>query len=152
MNWLLLNPVYFWLVMGGIFLIVEGVTYALVTIWFVGGALVALLLAYLGVAFGFQFAAFIIVSFALLLITRPLVKRKSENITHTNVDAVLGQTGIVTKELSEHFSGQGKVGGQIWTIASLDGQCIDVGKEFVVLSVEGVTLVVEPLEEEVCSK
>ena len=145
MNWLLQNPMYFWLVLGGILLIVEGVTYALVTIWFVGGALVALLLAFLGVSFIFQFAAFILVSLVLLLVTRQLIKRKHGAITRTNVDAALGKTGIVTKEITEHFPGQGKVDGQIWTIVTPEGQRLDVDKEFVVLSVDGVKLIVKPL-------
>ena len=145
MNWLLQNPMYFWLVLGGILLIVEGVTYALVTIWFVGGALVALLLAFLGVSFIFQFAAFILVSLVLLLVTRQLIKRKHGAITRTNVDAALGKTGIVTKEITEHFPGQGKVDGQIWTIVTQEGQRLDVDKEFVVLSVDGVRLIVKPL-------
>lgn len=145
MNWLLQNPMYFWLVLGGILLIVEGVTYALVTIWFVGGALVGLLLAFLGVNFTLQFAAFIVVSLVLLLVTRPLIKRRPGAITRTNVDAALGKTGIVTKEITEHFPGQGKVDGQIWTIVAPEGQSLDVDTEFVVLSVDGVKLVVKPL-------
>lgn len=145
MNWLLQNPMYFWLVLGGILLIVEGVTYALVTIWFVGGALVALLLAFLGVSFTLQFAAFVLVSLVLLLVTRPLIKRKPGAIIRTNVDATLGKTGIVTKEITEHFPGQGKVDGQIWTIVTPEGQSLDVDQEFVVLSVDGVKLIVKPL-------
>lgn len=152
MNWLLHNPVYFWLVFGGILLIVEGLTYALVTIWFVGGALAGLLLAFLGVTFPFQFTAFVLVSLALLLVTRPLVKRKPEAILRTNVDAVLGKIGIVTKASTEHASGQGKVDGQIWTIVASEGQSLDVDSEFTVRAVEGVKLVVEPLKEESCPK
>lgn len=152
MNWLLQNPMYFWLVLGGILLIVEGVTYALVTIWFVGGALVGLLLAFLGANFILQFAAFIVVSLGLLLVTRPLIKKRSGAITHTNVDAALGKTGIVTKQITEHFPGQGKVDGQIWTIVTPEGQSLDVDEEFVVILVEGVKLIVKPLKEEPCPK
>ena len=143
MNWLLQNPIYFWLVLAGVLLIVEGVTYALVTIWFVGGALVALLLAFFNISFPIQIAAVIIVSLILLLITRPLVKRKPEAIVATNVDAVIGKVGLVTKEVTEHFSGLGKVEGQIWTIISQEGENLEVDTEFEVLAVEGVKLIVK---------
>lgn len=143
MNWLLQNPIYFWLVAAGILLIIEGVTYALVTIWFVGGALVAFLLAVFNVSFTIQVVAFILVSLVLLLITRPLLKSKPQAMVATNVNAVLGKTGIVTKESSEHFSGQGKVDGHIWTIVGQAGEALEVDSEFIVLAVEGVKLIVK---------
>ncbi len=148
MNWLMENPVYFWLVLSGIFMIVEGVTYALVTIWFVGGALVAMLLSLLGLSFVAQVIAFVAVSLVLLVITRPLVKRRPDAITPTNVNAVVGKVGIVTKEASEFFTGQGKVEGQIWTIQPLDGQHLLVDTQFIVEEVEGVRLLVVPFKEE----
>lgn len=148
MNWLLENPVYFWLVLGGIFMIIEGVTYALVTIWFVGGALVAMLFALLGLSFTAQVVAFVAVSLVLLVITRPLVKRKPEAIVATNVNAVIGKLGIVTKEASEFFTGQGKVEGQIWTIQPLDGHHLHLDTQFIVQEVEGVKLLVLPFKEE----
>lgn len=142
MNWLLANPVYFWLVMAGIFLIVEGVTYALVTIWFVGGALAAMLLAFFNVNFTLQVSVFIIVSIILLVLTRPLLKKKPKEIVKTNVDAVLGKRGLVILEAGEHFSGQGKVDGQIWTIMSEKGERLEIDSEFIVVAVEGVKLLV----------
>ena len=148
MNWLMENPVYFWLVLSGIFMIVEGVTYALVIIWFVGGALVAMLLSLLGLSFVAQVIAFVAVSLVLLVITRPLVKRRPDAITPTNVNAVVGKVGIVTKEASEFFTGQGKVEGQIWTIQPLDGQHLLVDTQFIVEEVEGVRLLVVPFKEE----
>ena len=129
-------------------MILEGVTYALVTIWFVGGALVAMLFALLGLSFVTQVVAFIAVSMVLLVITRPLVKRRHEAITPTNVNAVIGKVGIVTKEASEFFTGQGKVEGQIWTIQPLDGQHLLIDTQFIVQDVEGVRLLVVPFKEE----
>ncbi len=147
MNWLLQNPVYFWLVMAGIFLIVEGVTYALVTLWFVGGSLAAMLLAFFNVNFILQILVFIIVSIILLVLTRPLLKKRPEALVKTNVDAVLGKRGIVTMEAGEHYSGQGKVDGQIWTIMSQDGETLEVDSEFIVLTVQGVKLLVKSADE-----
>ena len=47
-----------WIVLLIVFLIIEFITVGLATIWFAGGALVALILAALGVDIGWQVAAF----------------------------------------------------------------------------------------------
>ena len=52
----------FWIVATVIFGIAEGVTVAVVSIWFVVGSLVAVVLAALGVPVGFQVLAFAAVS------------------------------------------------------------------------------------------
>ena len=62
-----------WIVLLIVFLIIEFITVGLATIWFAGGALVALILAALGVDIGWQVAAFFAVSLVLLFFTRPFV-------------------------------------------------------------------------------
>ena len=54
---------------------IEAATMALTTIWFAGGAVAAFLAAVLGVSVQVQLVVFLIVSFILLLFTRPLAMR-----------------------------------------------------------------------------
>ena len=64
--------VIYWLAIFIVLLIIEIATMGLTTIWFAGGALVAFLVAVLGLGLGVQIIIFAIVSLALLAVTRPL--------------------------------------------------------------------------------
>jgi membrane protein implicated in regulation of membrane protease activity len=62
----------------------------------------------------------------------------------TNVDQVLGRTGLVTERIAPHAAGMVRVGDELWR-ASLKNDdegaaAIEPGATVVVDSVEGVTL------------
>jgi membrane protein implicated in regulation of membrane protease activity len=60
----------------------------------------------------------------------------------SNVDAVVGKTGVVTKRIAVREPGMVKVGAEIWRaeLAGGDEVARDTGAVVVVQSVEGVTL------------
>ncbi len=60
----------------------------------------------------------------------------------TNVDAVIGRTGVVTKRIAPRDWGLVKIGSEEWRaeLARQDGSALEPGAEIRVLSVEGVTL------------
>jgi membrane protein implicated in regulation of membrane protease activity len=60
----------------------------------------------------------------------------------SNVDAVIGRTGIVTKRIAPRDCGLVKIGSEEWRaeLARQDGAALEPGAEIKVLSVEGVTL------------
>lgn len=60
----------------------------------------------------------------------------------SNVDAVIGRTGIVTKRIAPRDCGLVKIGSEEWRaeLAQQDGAALELGTEIKVLSVEGVTL------------
>ena len=66
------SMVLFWLAVMVIMLIIEIATLGITTIWFAGGALVAFVLAMFNVPFLVQIFVFLIVSFILLIFTRPV--------------------------------------------------------------------------------
>ncbi len=142
MSWLIENPAYFWLGVAIIAVIIEAATYSLVTIWFVGGALFAILLSIFKVPFYIQVILFLISSAFLLIMTRPIIRAKMNETTKTNVNAIIGETGIVTKKVTEFETGIGKVNGQIWTIESKDKTTLEVDTNFIVVEVRGVRLIV----------
>jgi len=63
----------------------------------------------------------------------------------SNVDAVLGKTGVVTKRISQRDCGIVKVGSEEWRaeLAQPGEQAREVGADVQILSVEGVTLKVK---------
>lgn len=60
----------------------------------------------------------------------------------SNVDAVVGRTGVVTARIAPHEPGQVKVGDEVWRaeLAQADGAAHNLGEKVTVESVEGVTL------------
>ncbi len=139
MSWALL-----WTALAIVLAIVEAMTFGLTTIWFVAGALVALLASWLGLNIYIQVIAFLVSSIALLVLTRPLVmKYMNAGAVKTNVDSLIGKHAIVTKEISEHVFGQVKLEGQIWTAKGVDSQNYQEGLEVSVERIEGVKLVVK---------
>ena len=91
-------PVY-WLIALVVFLVIEAATLGLATIWFAGGALVALIAAMCGAGIVIQIVLFLVVSLVLLFFTRPLAVRfLNKDTLKTNVDRVVGMEGVVTEE------------------------------------------------------
>ncbi len=141
----------YWLVALIVFLVIEAATLGLATIWFAGGALIALIAAMCGAGVGIQMASFLVVSLVLLIFTRPLAVRfLSKDTLKTNVDRVVGMEGVVTEEIS-NLAGTGKVslGGNIWTARTEnEGGTIPADAVVEVLRVEGVKLIVKVKEKE----
>ena len=144
MNW----AAIIWLVLLVVFLIVEASTVTLVSLWFAAGALAAILVALTGGGLGFQVAVFVIVSAVLLTALRPLVRKHIKpKLTKTNVDAVVGSTGLVTVAIDNVSAvGQVKLGAMYWTARSVSGEPIPQDTLVRVARIEGVKAFVEPVE------
>ena len=123
---------------------------ALTTIWFAGGAVFAFFAAVLGFSIQTQLVVFLIVSFILLLFTRPLAMRfVNRETVKTNVDGLIGRRAkVITKIDNNEPSGATVVDGQEWTARSMDDAVtIPVGTHVVIKEVRGVKLIVEPVSE-----
>jgi membrane protein implicated in regulation of membrane protease activity len=134
-----------WAVAIVVFGVFEAVTAQLVSIWFVLGAVAALISAFFGASFTVQVIVFIVVTILALVITRPLVKKYIHpNKEHTNADKVLGQVGIVVEDINNiQATGQVKVDGKIWTARTIDNSLISKDKEVIIEKIEGVKLIVK---------
>lgn len=135
----------FWAAAILIFGIAEAVTVQLVSIWFLVGAIAALIAALCGAAPVIQIIIFIAVSVLALVITRPLVKKfVSSKKQSTNYDRVIGQIGIVTEDINNiNAEGQVKADGKIWTARSIDNSIIPAGSEVIIDRIDGVKLIVK---------
>ena len=137
-----------WLLLLVVFLAAEAATVSMVSLWFAVSALVALLVALLGGPGWLQGTLFLAISAVLLALLRPLVKRYvTPRITATNVDSVIGSTGLVTTAIDNVSAvGQVKLGAMEWTARSTSGQPIPVGTRVRVDKIEGVKVYVSPAE------
>ena len=145
MNWAAIG----WLVLMVVFLIVEGACpFHRVSIWFAAGSLVALLVSLLGGAVWLQITLFLVVSVALLILLWPLVRKViTPKIEKTNVDAVIGSTGLVTVAIDNVTAeGQVKLGAMYWTARSTSGEKIPEGTLIRADRIEGVKVYVSPAE------
>lgn len=144
MNW----AAILWLILMILFLIIEGSSVMLVSIWFAAGSLVALILSLFSLPFPVQAVAFIVVSCVLLALLRPLVRKfLTPKIVKTNVDSVIGTTGPVTVAIDNNAAeGQVKLGAMYWSARSTTGANIPVGTLIRVDRIEGVKVFVSVAE------
>lgn len=128
-----------------LFLVVEGATVGLVSIWFAGGALAALIAAMVGGPLWIQFVLFLVVSAVLLMLLRPLVRRGLQpKTTATNADRLVGKAALVTEQIDNlRETGAVKLEGVVWTARSRTEETIPVGATIRVCRIEGVKLIVE---------
>ncbi len=141
---------YFWLALLIIFVVVECLTVGLVSIWFAGGALVAMIFAMAGAGAIWQDIAFLGVSAVLLVLTRPIAKKYlNTKKIKTNYQSVIGEVAKVTETIDNYNqTGVVFVDGKEWTARSTEDTVImEAGSLVKVASVEGVKLIVVPYEK-----
>lgn len=137
-----------WLVLMIAFLIAEAATVVMISLWFAGGALVALVASLLGAPLWLQVALFFLVSAALLGSLRGMVRKHfTPKLERTNVDAIIGSSGYVTAEIDNiKATGTVKLGAMEWTARATAGAPIAVGTLVKVDKIEGVKVFVTPAE------
>ncbi|MCM1120044.1 MAG: NfeD family protein [bacterium] len=140
-----MSEIAFWLILLIVCIGIEVATMGLTTIWFAGGALVAIFAAVVGAPIWLQAVLFIVVSLLLLFFTRPIaVKYFNKDRVKTNVESMVGRQAIVVSEI-DNLQGIGRVtvGGQEWSARSADEKVrIAVGAVVVVVAINGVKLIV----------
>ena len=140
-----------WLAVMIILIVLEIITVGLTTIWFAGGALVAMFVSALGGGTILQIAVFLVVSFVLVIFTRPwAMKYIKTNHVKTNYEGIIGKVVRITQDV-DNFNGTGcaVVNGQEWTVrATEDEKKIAAGTLVKVVNISGVKLIVEEYEED----
>ena len=134
----------FWLAAAIIFVVVEGLTMGLTTIWFI-----ALIAALLGAGLAVQIVLFFGVSVVLLLSTRKLfVKKLRTGQEKTNIEALIGKEAVAISAIGQLSTGRVMIGGQEWSaVCGVEGLTIEEGTKVKVTAIEGVKAIVIPLSE-----
>ncbi|MBQ7906545.1 MAG: NfeD family protein [Clostridia bacterium] len=139
---------WFWLALTIALIVVEVATVQLVTIWFaVGAGVTSLITALTNIEIYWQIVIFALISIALLLATRPLVKKllaKRSEKQKTNLELLIGKEAVVVEEI-DNVMGKGavKIGGAIWSARSLDGRKIFKDEIVVFREIDGNKAIVE---------
>lgn len=138
-----------WLVLMILFLIVEAQSVTMVSLWFAAGALGALIAELCGAELWLQIVIFFVVSVVLLASLRPIARKFfTPKIVKTNVDSIVGQTGLVTGDIDNITAqGQVKLGAMEWSARSTSGDVIPAGTLVKVDKIEGVKVFVSAVKE-----
>jgi membrane protein implicated in regulation of membrane protease activity len=141
-----------WLIVLILAIVIEVISLGLTSIWFAGGAILALIAALFNANLGIQIALFVLSSVLLLYFTRPIaVKYFNKDRIKTNAESLIGRQAIVISEISNlQGIGQVTVGGQEWTARSEDDHKeIPVGAVVEVVAIDGVKAIVKELPQSV---
>ena len=146
MKELMSSPVFMWLALMCIFIVVEIITVGLTSIWFAGGSLAALISALINVPMVFQFVLFFAVSSVLIFFTRPFALKyvKPHNVK-TNYEEIIGKNVLVTERINNtENKGKAVYNGLEWTARSTeDHTIIEAGETVLVEEIKGVKLYVK---------
>lgn len=134
-----------WLIIVILLALIEITTVNLTTIWFVVSGIIALIISLFVGNYIIQFAAFVIVGVILLITTKPfLTKFFKQHKVKTNIDRIIGMTGVVTQAIKKNDDGEVKVDGKKWTAYA--DKAIKKGDLVKVLEIKGVKIKVERTE------
>lgn len=136
-----------WLILFVIFVVAEVITAgALVSIWFCIGSLAAMVAARAGTPVMVQIVVFLVVSVALLILTKPFLKKVLRQKNEpTNADVIIGRIGVVVEDINNlEEKGAVKIDGKVWTARSLDeDKAIQKDSKVKIVRIQGVKVLVE---------
>lgn len=140
--------VFVWLGLIILAVILESVTTELISIWFVVGGLGGLVAGAFDAPPVVQVLVAAAVTLLSLFCTRPLVMKKlKRKPVETNAGRYIDQVGVVTEGIDNLKNiGQVKVMGSVWTARTEQGELLPVDSRVRVLRIEGVKMIVRPLQ------
>lgn len=137
-----------WLILAGIFLIIEIINFGFLIFWFAIGALVAMVVSLFVKNIIVQTTIFLIVSTLLLFLTKPFVNKvlPKESAIKTNAYSIEGKIAKVISDIDPiEGKGQVKVGGEVWSAKSSNDTYISKDTEVLIEKIDGVKVIVKPL-------
>lgn len=132
-----------WVIAIILFLVIEELTPGLISIWFAGGALGALITAVLGFGSCVQIITFILASAILIIALREVaLKSFKTRAEKTDIDRILGKTVTITKVSDKNkCEATVMINDVEWKVRGEDE--LNEGDSVKIVSVEGVRLIVE---------
>ena len=133
-----------WAIIALAFAVGEVATTTLVLAMLTGGAAAAAVVSLTGVGVPAQLLVFAVVSALLVLVARPVAKRhlKMPIATRSGVAALVGTDAVVVESV-DGSDGRVKLGGEIWSAKSYDGETLlVVGTPVYVVAISGATALV----------
>ena len=140
-----IDPI-FWLIAAVGFLVLEGMTFSMVSVWFAAGSAAALLSCLFHPPFKVQAVVFIVVSVLCLAAFKPLTQRLRQKPTPTNGDRSLGREAKVLTPVSAEETGRVRLDGVDWNArCATPGDTLTPGALCRVTEIHSTLLIVEPV-------
>ena len=140
-----IDPI-FWLIAAVGFLVLEGMTFSMVSVWFAAGSAAALLSCLFHPPFKVQAVVFIVVSVLCLAAFKPLTQRLRQKPTPTNGDPSLGREAKVLTPVSAEETGRVRLDGVDWNArCATPGDTLAPGQSCRVTEIHSTLLIVEPV-------
>lgn len=130
---------WIWLGITVVSLVLEFITMEMVSIWFVLGGVVAMILSAIHVDLVWQIVAFIVVSVILILCCRRVALKligKGDN-TKTNAESDLGKAFKLLTAITRDQKGTIKINGVVWNVSAENDEEIAEGEVVELLRLEG---------------
>ena len=135
-----------WLIAAVGFLVLEGMTFSMVSIWFAAGSAAALLSCLFSPSFRVQAVVFIVVSTLCLAAFKPLAQKLRQKPTPTNGDRSLGREAKVLTPVSAEATGRVRLDGVDWNArCATPGDTLAPGQLCRVTEIHSTLLIVEPV-------
>jgi inner membrane protein len=133
-----------WMILAAVFFIAEMFTAGFFILWFGIGAAAAGVAALLGLSFGWQLTAFIVVSLVLFALSRQIAaKMVKDQPPGIGADRLIDQEAMVIEEINPpENKGRVKIRSEEWLAESSDNSVIPSGTRVQVVRVSGTRLVV----------
>jgi membrane protein implicated in regulation of membrane protease activity len=136
-----------WMALGILFTIIEIMDPAFFFLSFAIGAIITGLLSFfplIGGSIPIQIFFFALFSFIAFLLMRKLGKKILKHSgAETNVHALIGKTGVVTKQILPDAKGYVKIGGEEWSAVTQDNTEIEANQKVKILAIDGNKVIVE---------
>ncbi|NLW91218.1 MAG: NfeD family protein [Syntrophomonadaceae bacterium] len=136
-----------WVIIAVVAGVIEIFSLGLWFLWLAISAVIVALAAQLGLltSLDTQLLTFALLTLIFVIFTRPLVlKFFKTHDTASNVEALIGQHGMVTSRITPMHFGQVKVNGEIWTASAREE--IETDTRIEVTGIDGVKLLVKPAD------
>lgn len=138
---------HIWLIISGVFFILEMITVGFLMFWLAIGALFAMVVSFFTTNIIIQTTVFVVSSAILIFFTKPLVDKfisKEDNVA-TNAFSIIGKVATVTQDINpDSESGQIKIAGEVWSAYSESPDIIKSGSKVEIVSIRGVKACVKP--------
>ena len=140
-----IDPI-FWLIAAVGFLVLEGMTFSMVSVWFAAGSAAALLCCLFTHSFKVQAVVFVAVSAVCLLAFKPLAEKLRKKPTPTNGDRALGREARALTAVSAEDTGRVRLDGVDWNArCATPGDTLSPGDRCRVTEIHSTLLIVEPV-------
>ena len=139
-----------WITITVLAVVVELISVQLVSLWFIGGGLVAFVMSmFEGVGWQWQLLAFVLVSSILVIFARPALVKvlKLDKNTKSNVDELINKKVRMLSDADFDKNGTTKINDVVWTVQSVDGSLLKEGTIVEIIKISGNKLIAKPLQD-----